>query len=165
MIRPLRGRVAIRPIVPMRTGLIWHPDNRPDTETAEDKSLGILAQSSHRGRVLGFGAPGLIHGRSHSCGKHCLGHEVPYGFSPGDEVIFVFASGGIERTRYVDWHDGGRCVWVTQEEVIAVVEGFYMVCDECIGRREEKSCTHGVHGGRCSECGQQVDLLHCSPST
>lgn len=111
VIRPLRGRVAIRPIVPMRTGLVWHPDNRPDTERSEDKSLGILAQSSHRGRVLGIGSPALRYG-----------HELPHGFGPGDEVVYVFASGGIEKTRQSTWHDGEPCVWVTQEEILAVVD-------------------------------------------
>jgi co-chaperonin GroES (HSP10) len=109
MIRPLRGRVAIRPIVPMRTGLIWHPDQRPDTERAEDKSLGILAQSSHRGRVLAMGAPALR-----------WGQELPHGFAVGDEVIYVFASGGIEKTR-AGYFGEEPCVWVTQEEVLAVV--------------------------------------------
>lgn len=109
-VRPLRGRVAISPIVPQRTGHIWHPDSRPDTERAEDKSLGILAQSSHRGRVLAVGAPALRYG-----------HELPHGFAVGDEVIFVFGSGGIEDTRKGYFGDV-PCTWVTQEEVLAVVD-------------------------------------------
>lgn len=110
VLRPLRGRIAIRPIIPMRTGLIWHPDQRPDTERDEDKSKGIKARSSHRGRVLGIGAPALQYG-----------HELAHGFEVGDEVVYVFASGGIEKTRASVWDDGEPCVWVTQEEVIAVV--------------------------------------------
>lgn len=39
-----------------------------------------------------------------------------------------------------------------------------LLCDACWGRRadrEEKSCTHGVHGGKCVECGAVVERLHC----
>jgi co-chaperonin GroES (HSP10) len=111
MIRPLRGRVAIRPIVEWRTGLIWHPQQRPDTERAEDKSLGILAQSSHRGHVLAMGAPALRYG-----------HEVPHGFTVGDEVVFVYATGQVESARNSRLFDDEPCVWVAQEEVIAVVD-------------------------------------------
>jgi co-chaperonin GroES (HSP10) len=110
MLRPLRGRVAIRPIVETRSGLIWYPDQRPDDETAEQKSRGSLAQSSHRGHVLAFGPPALRYGR-----------EVEHGFVVGDEVVFVYASGLIEKGRASVWSDDGPCVWVTQEEVIAVV--------------------------------------------
>ena len=112
VLRPLRGRIAIRPLVPMRTGLIWHPDQRPDTERGEDKSRGIRARSSHRGRVLAVGPPALRYGKV----------EVARGFEVGDEVVYVFASGGIEKTRTLEWEDGQPCVWVTQEEVIAVAE-------------------------------------------
>jgi co-chaperonin GroES (HSP10) len=112
VIRPLRGRVAIRPIIPLRTGLIWHPDQRPETETAEQKSLGKLAQSSHRGRVLGFGPPAMQYER----------HEVPRGFSVGDEVVFVYGAKGTGESRRGVWEDGEPCVWIAQEEVLAVVE-------------------------------------------
>jgi co-chaperonin GroES (HSP10) len=112
---PLRGRVALREIVPLRTGLIWHPDQRPDTERAEDKSLGLLAQSSHRGRVLAMGPPALRHG-----------HEVPHGFAVGDEVLFVYGLGLVEEGRRLVWEDGEECVWVTQEEVIAVCDPDFM---------------------------------------
>jgi co-chaperonin GroES (HSP10) len=108
-LRPLRGRVAVKPLVETRTGLIWHPDQRPDTERSEDRQLGKLAQSSHRGRVLGAGPPALRHG-----------HEVPLGFEVGDEVVFVFASRGTEESRRSFYGDE-PCVWVAQEEVIAVV--------------------------------------------
>jgi len=111
-LRPLRGRVALRELIDTRTGLIWHPDNRPDTERAEDKSRGRLAQSSHRGRVLGFGPPALMYER----------HEVPHGFAIGDEVVFVYGSGLVEVGRRSTWTDDGPCVWVTQEEVLAVVQ-------------------------------------------
>jgi co-chaperonin GroES (HSP10) len=109
-VRPLRGRVAVRPIVETRTGLIWHPDQRPDTERSEDKQLGKLAQSSHRGIVLAAGAPAIKYG-----------FEVPLGFSVGDEVVYVFAAGGTEESRRSLWGEEA-CVWVAQEEVIAVVE-------------------------------------------
>lgn len=109
MIRLLRGRVAVRPIEPLRTGLIWHPEQRSATERGEQKSRGILAQSSHRGRVLGKGAPALRYG-----------HEMPHGFDVGDEVVFVFGAKGSEESRQSVWTDGEPCVWIAQEEVLAV---------------------------------------------
>jgi hypothetical protein len=51
-----------------------------------------------------------------------LGHLVPHGFKVGDEVVFVYASGGVEETRRGLWTDGTPCVWVTQEEIQAVIE-------------------------------------------
>jgi co-chaperonin GroES (HSP10) len=110
MIRPLRGRVAIRALVPPRTGLVWHPEQRADTERGEQKSRGILAQSSHRGRVLGVGAPALRYG-----------HEMPHGFDVGDEVVFVFGAKGAEESRQSVWVDGEPCLWIAQEEVLAVM--------------------------------------------
>jgi co-chaperonin GroES (HSP10) len=111
-LRPLRGRVALREIVSLRTGLIWHPDHRPDTERTEDKSYGNLAQSSHRGRVLCFGPPALMYNR----------HEVPHGFAVGDEVVFVYGAGLVETGRRSTWTDDEPCLWVTQEEILAVVD-------------------------------------------
>lgn len=115
---PLRGRVAIRPIVPMRTGLIYHPEQRPDTERAEDKSLGMLAQSSHRGTVLAMGPPARTQ-------KHEV--LVEPGFSVGDEVVYVFGRSGTEESRTSKLPDGTTCVWVSQEEVIAVIEKQYVI--------------------------------------
>ncbi len=107
---PLRGRVALKDLTPTRTGLIWHPDQSSDLARAEDKSYGNLAGSSHRGLVLGFGPPALRHG-----------HEVPRGFVVGDEVVFVYASGMIEKGRRSFFNEE-PCIWVTQEEVIAVID-------------------------------------------
>lgn len=110
----LPGRIAIRPIVPMRTGLVWHPDQRPDTERSEDRQLGKLAQSSHRGRVLGMGTPAVKEFRRSTV-------EVSPGFDVGDEVFYVFGQRGTEESRRGTWSDGEPCVWIAQEEVIAVL--------------------------------------------
>jgi hypothetical protein len=109
VLKPLRGRVAVRELVPNRTGMIWHSDHRPDNARKEDQSMGRIAQSSHRGVVLGYGAPAMRYG-----------HEVERGFGVGSEVVFVFASGGTEESRRSYFGDI-PCVWVTQEEVIAVL--------------------------------------------
>jgi len=108
---PLRGRVAIRQTPDTRSDLIVLIDQQPDNDAQYQKSRGMLAQSSHRGRVLAIGLPAFRYG-----------HEVAHGFGVGDEVVFVFGSGGVEAMRQGLWTDGLPCVWVTQEEVIAVVE-------------------------------------------
>lgn len=45
----------------------------------------------------------------------------------------------------------------------------YILCDDCfrrLGKREEKTCTHGVYEATCSECGatrvaRQKPYWHC----
>ena len=111
VITPLRGRVVVRQLEPTRHGLLYLPDTTWDTIRTEDRQLGKLAQSSHRGRVLSMGPPALQYG-----------HEVPHGFDVGDEVLFVYASGGTEVSRKSTWTDGEPCVWIAQEEVLAVKE-------------------------------------------
>lgn len=39
-----------------------------------------------------------------------------------------------------------------------------LLCDSCHGRAEEKTCTHGVGGGRCTRCGARSPRLHCRGS-
>jgi co-chaperonin GroES (HSP10) len=107
--RPLRGRIVVRPIVESRTGSIWHPDHAPDNERNAQRSRGLNARSSHRGVVLAAGPPAQRHG-----------HDVEHGLKPGDTIVFVYAhnerfSGGCE------W-DGEPCIYVAQEEVLAVLE-------------------------------------------
>jgi hypothetical protein len=108
---PLRGRIAVRPLVPRQTGLIIHPDTSSDYERSDQKSLGIKAQSSHRGIVLAKGAPMLTKRDA----------EVPHGFDVGDEVSYVFALRGTEESRAGEWN-GEPCVWLGQEEIQAVFE-------------------------------------------
>ncbi len=117
--RPLRGRVAVRPLVPRRTGSIWHPDTSPDYERSDQKALGIKAQSSHRGFVLAVGAP---------MQTPKLRAEVPLDFTPGDEVVYVFGQRGTEESRAGEWN-GEPCLWLAQEEIIAVVSRDPATCD------------------------------------
>jgi len=109
-VTPLRGRVVLRPIEPKMHGMLHLPDTTYDTRRGDDKSRGMLARSSHRGIVLAKGPPALKYG-----------HEVPHLFEVGDEVVFVFGSQGVEEGRRKTWTDGEPCVWVTQEEVQAVI--------------------------------------------
>lgn len=105
---PLRGRVAVRPISDVRNSVLHIPDTYDQAKI--DRSQGILAQSSHRGVVLCAGAPALQYG-----------HEVPHGFLAGDEVVYVFGANGTEASRR-GFFGEERCVWLAQEEVIAVVD-------------------------------------------
>jgi co-chaperonin GroES (HSP10) len=107
----LPGRVAIKPLEPRRIGLIHVPDTHYDTIRTEDKSLGTLAQSSHRGRVLAAGPPARMP----------WGTPLPLDFEVGDEVVFVFALAGTEVSRRSFYGDE-PCVYVAQEEVIGVFE-------------------------------------------
>ena len=100
--RLLRGRVAVREILPVSSGRIVFPDDYNDKHIRETKS--------HRGLVLAMGAPAVT----------ARGAEVAPGFGVGDIVHFVFALQGCEQSRINTWTDGGPCVWVAQEEVIAV---------------------------------------------
>ena len=111
VLRPLRGRVAVREIGVSRSDVLVLPDMVDDWERKRDKSRGIRAQSSHRGRVLAMGEPATKYG-----------HEVPWGFGVGDEVVFVFGAKGTEESRTSKWLDGEPCVWIAQEEIQAVYE-------------------------------------------
>jgi co-chaperonin GroES (HSP10) len=102
-IRLLRGRVAIREILPTKSGRIVLPDDYHDKHERD--------RTSHRGLVLAMGPPA----------RTASGAEVTPGFAPGDVVHFVFALHGTEASRVNTWPaDGGRVVWVAQEEVTAV---------------------------------------------
>lgn len=130
--RLLRGRVAVRPLVERYHGRLVLPDTAADTLRKEQGSSGMLARSSHRGRVLAMGEPA----------RTARGDApVPAGFEVGDEVVYVFARNGTEDSRTSTWRDGEPVVWLAQEEVIAVVE----------------PCTHPVllscMPPRCRDCG------------
>ena len=109
-VRPLRGRVVLRPHEPRRIGLIHLPDQSADWTREAQKKLGIKAKSSHRGTVLAMGEPALSSG----------GVEVEPGFAVGDDVVFVWKHS--EKNFTQPWVDGGPCCWVGQEHVLAVHE-------------------------------------------
>lgn len=109
-VKPLRGRVVIRPDSPTHFGHIVLPDMHRDWKREADRSLGRRAQSSHRGRVLAMGEPA----------RNPAGHEVPHGFKVGDAVVYVWTHNEKEFTK--PWTDGQECCWVSQEEVISVID-------------------------------------------
>lgn len=112
---PLRGRVAIRELhyTPSR---IVQPDGYAKTHERD--------RTSHRGLVLAMGPPAQTR----------KGVDVVPDFQPGDVVLFVFdapnadlvqGGGATEQARTGIWPaDGGPCVWICQEEVIALEEGW-----------------------------------------
>lgn len=107
---PLRGRVVLRELTPKMHGMLHLPDTTCDTIRGDQKGRGMLARSSHRGIVLAKGPPALKYG-----------HEVPHLFEVGDEVVYVYGAARVEEGRRSIWTDGEPCVWVTQEEVQAVI--------------------------------------------
>lgn len=108
--KPLRGRVVIREHEPKQIGSIIVPDQAHQNERDYQHSQGLNAMSSHRATVLAIGAPMLT----------STGVEVPHGFGVGDEVVFVWHHN--EQMNRQTWHDGKPCNWVTQSEVIAVID-------------------------------------------
>lgn len=94
----LRGRVMVRPIVEKRIGLIHVPDQVHDTRDNKP-SLG-------RGVIVMHGPP-----------AERDGVEIPPGFRPGDEVLYV----GQHKSRRIPWEDG-EVAMVAQEEIVAVIE-------------------------------------------
>lgn len=111
-LRILRGRIAMRELDAMHSDVLVLPDYINDWERKTSKSRGMRAQSSHRGVVLGYGDEALMYDR----------HPVPRGFEVGDTVVFVFALRGTEESRRGLWVDGRPCLWIAQEEVLAVIE-------------------------------------------
>ena len=108
--RLLRGRIAVRPLVPQQIGSILMPGTHADWTRAGQAELGIKAQSSHSAIVLAKGPPALEHG-----------HERPHLFEVGDEVVYVYH----HNEKWSDghtWEDGGPVIYVAQEEILAVVE-------------------------------------------
>jgi hypothetical protein len=107
----LPGRVAIQELVERRYGSLYLPDASHDTIRSDDRQMGKLAQSSHRGIVLAAGPPA----------KMPWGSELPLHFQPGDEVVYVYAAGGTEESRRSFYGDT-PCVMIAQEEVLGVIE-------------------------------------------
>lgn len=97
MIRLLRARVVIRENI-SHSSVLWTPDGNPRD------------RKTHRGVVLGMGPPGL----------NKWGHEVPWGFAVGDEVLYHFEQHEGAATK--DWIDGRPAHWLPQFSVDAVVE-------------------------------------------
>jgi hypothetical protein len=112
----------------------------------------------------------LFHGASRVADGYVLVYLDAFGERPtADELIDYVTS-----TR-VHWIS----VRVTRaDERVSIVRGamrstgdgvdlvdvprWHLVCDACLGRRESKSCCHGVYGGVCAECGQEVKTLNCT---
>ena len=107
---PLPGRVVVRELAPQKVGLVWLPDQHYDNKRDEEKSRGKLARSSHSARVLAMGPPASTR----------IGAPIEPGFAVGDEVIYVYHANEAMRRR--EWVDGEPCLWLSQEEIIAVVE-------------------------------------------
>lgn len=110
MIRLLRGRVALRPLDPP-AGLIALPDQHREWRRKDHEMQGVRARSSHSGRVLAAGPPALNKWKE----------EVPQEFKPGDEVIFVYHHSDKWSEDQV-WEDGGPVEFVSQEEILAVID-------------------------------------------
>jgi co-chaperonin GroES (HSP10) len=108
-LRPLRGRIVIKPDRPTHVGSIILPDMVGDWIKQEQKSLGIKAQSSHTGTVLLVGPPALTR----------KGAEIKPDFRPGDRVQFVWTHNEGAWTFDVE---GVEVCWVPQANVIAVHE-------------------------------------------
>ena len=109
MIRPLRGRIIIRPTGDSggyedqfrRAGLVMPDTAKFDPRTQKNQnSLG-------RGIVVAMGPPA----------RDKWGREVVRGFSVGDEVLHI----GQHKSRDVEWN-GEMCRACSQEEVCAVLE-------------------------------------------
>ena len=97
-IRLMRGQVVVREIKQPASTVLWSPDEAP------------RQVKTHRGRVLGLGAPALEHGKV----------EVPHGFKVGDEVIYHFTHHQEAHTRL--WVDGEEATWIPQGNVDGVIE-------------------------------------------
>ena len=95
-IRPLRGRVRIQPDdPPKKIGSIIIPD----TVVQKDPNNRVIPRT---GIVLAMGAPALDK----------KGREVPYGFTVGQRVVYLFgqlSSDGVD-------------AWCAQSEALGVVE-------------------------------------------
>jgi co-chaperonin GroES (HSP10) len=109
--RLLPGRVAVRVAEPKHTGLIHMPDQFYDNERERQHSQGLNARSSHLGRVLAVGEPA----RTPKGGA-----EIPHGFAPGDEVVFIYTHN--EKGWETPWEDGEPCKMIPQQNVLAIVE-------------------------------------------
>jgi hypothetical protein len=107
-IRLLRGQVAIRENLRAQYSQFKHIIV-PDRSTKHDKDAIQYDRTSHRGIVLGMGAPALTPN----------GVEIDPGFGVGDEVIFHFAH--LEKAWTAVWEDGERAVWIPQMFIDAVV--------------------------------------------
>jgi hypothetical protein len=111
-VKPLRGRVVIRPIIETQIGSLHLPQMHRDWQREADRYAGKKAQSSHRGIVVAMGDP-VTH--------HPSGVDIPPGFEVGDEVFYVWSHNEKEFTK--PWGDGSfEVAWVPQMNVLGVVE-------------------------------------------
>lgn len=107
--RLLRGRVVIRE--DLKADQKRFPSLIVPDVTSYDRDSVAASRTYHRGRVLGMGPPALTK----------QGHEVPHGFTVGDEVLFHWVHNERGFTR--PWEDGEPAAWIPQEAVDAVIEG------------------------------------------
>ncbi len=93
----MRGQVVVREVI-AASSILWTPDpNEREVKT-------------HRGVVLGMGAPALT--------KH--GHEAPHGFKVGDHVQFHFVH--LRENSRNEWVDGKDAFWLPQIAIDGVIE-------------------------------------------
>lgn len=111
-VKPLRGRVVIKPKIEDTYGSLVLPSMHRDWQREAERYKGRRAQSSHRGTVVAMGAPA----------KHYPSEtEIPPGFAVGDEVFFVWTHNEKEFTK--PWGDSEEEVaWVPQMNVLGVIE-------------------------------------------
>jgi co-chaperonin GroES (HSP10) len=109
--RPLRGRIVLRLAPELQQGLIIHPDQSSDLHRLFQKSLGGKGRHCHRGTVLAKGDPAYTRKG---------GGLVPHDFEVGDTVLFVYHHHE-SFSEGQEW-DGLPALWVSQEEVIGVIE-------------------------------------------
>jgi co-chaperonin GroES (HSP10) len=100
-IRPMRGRVVVRPDDEAPSKIIIDPRRSSAEQQQRDRNVKI-----HRGTVLAVGPPA----------RDQWGHERPPGFDRGDRILFVYAQ-WLEKMRHFD-----DFAVVSQEEVQAVLE-------------------------------------------
>jgi co-chaperonin GroES (HSP10) len=98
-IRLMRGQVAVREIYERGSNTLWTP-----TPT-DGRNM-----KTHRGIVLGVGAPALMYGKV----------EVPLDFQVGDIIQYHFNHHKEAAT--IPWSDGEPATWIPQESVDAVIE-------------------------------------------
>jgi co-chaperonin GroES (HSP10) len=96
-IRVMRGQAVVREIKP-RSSSLWHPaENEREVKT-------------HRGVVLALGEPAQVNG-----------HDVPWGFGVGDQVVYHHEKWEKGATR--PWPpDGLDATWMGQVEIDGVWE-------------------------------------------
>ena len=106
--RVLPGRVVVEQVA-RKSIIITRDDSDED-------------QKYYRGKVLSMGPPGVTPRACREDGTWHGGHEVPWGFKVGDEILFE-PTIWLDRMRTFEFFGVKGRVWVVgQVEVLAVVE-------------------------------------------